>query len=187
MRRSLALTRRRARWMLPILVLGAVALTMFAFAGTAAADTIQFEIGKGGTNADGSCESFEPDGVPAGKQVWQFNLTQTQSGATMSASFSDGTTVTNKAEDDHNGKTSKWFIQTDLGAKLDSASATFTPDGENSQFVVSHCTAGETPQPPTPAGPPGGEGAAGAPGAEQAGAGQAGAAQAVTARPRVTG
>jgi len=130
-------------------LLGA-ALAMFAFVGTAFADTINYT-GQGTTN--GACDTFEQDaGVPAGKQVWQFNLTQTQAGATMSATFSDGTTVTNKAEDAHNGKTSFWFITTDLGATVSSASATFTPDGPNSQFVVSHCSTSGVP--PTTGPPP---------------------------------
>jgi chitinase len=126
------------------------ALVTFVFAGTAFADTIQFT-GQG-TNNDGTCETFQQDsGVPAGKQVWQFNLTSTNSGATMSATFSDGTTVTNKAEDDHNGNTSMWFITTDLGAMVTSASATFTPTQGNPQFVVSHCS---TNGPPPTTAPP---------------------------------
>ena len=130
------------------------ALTTFVFAGTAAADTITFT-GQG-TNADGTCKTFEGQPPPAGgTQTWQFNLTGTQPGATMSASFSDGTTVTDKPEDDHNGNTSFWFIVTDAGASLQSASATFTPvENGNPQFVVSHCTAGgEKPPPPTTAPP----------------------------------
>jgi hypothetical protein len=126
------------------------ALATFVFAGTAFADTTSITLGQGGTNPDGSCASFQQDGVPAGKQEWQFNLTNTQAGATLTASFSDGTSVTNKAEDDHNGNTSFWFIQTDLGAKLISATATFTPAGPgNSNLVVSHCVAGESPPPTT--------------------------------------
>jgi hypothetical protein len=129
--------------------LAVVVAAVVALALPAAADTIQFT-GQG-TNADGSCETFEGQPpAPGGTQTWQFNLTQTQAGATMSATFSDGTTVTDKAEDDHNGNTSMWFIVTDAGATLISASATFTPSGDNSQFVVSHCTAGGTkPPPPT--------------------------------------
>lgn len=123
----------------------------------ASADTITFT-GQG-TNADGSCGSFEGGPPsPGGTQVWQFNLTQTMAGATMSATFSDGTSVTNLAESAHNGKTSMWFITTAAGAKVTSASATFTPDGPNSQFVVSHCTAGggppTTPPPTTSPTPP---------------------------------
>jgi hypothetical protein len=136
-------------------LLGA-ALATFGFVGTAAADSINYT-GQGTTN--GACGQFIDDpSVPAGQQVWQFNLTQTQSGATMSASFSDGTTVTNKAEDNHTGKVSKWFIQTALGATVTSASANFTPDGPNSQFTVSHCTASGVPPttgpPPTTGTPP---------------------------------
>ena len=131
---------------------------MVALAIPAAADTITFT-GQG-TNANGTCGSFEGSPpAPGGTQTWQFNLTQTMPGATMSATFSDGTTVTNKAEDSHTGKVSKWFIVTAAGASVTSASANFTPDGPNSQFVVSHCTAG-TP-PPTTGGGGGGGGTPG--------------------------
>jgi hypothetical protein len=143
--------------------LAVVVAAVVALALPAAADTIQFT-GQG-TNADGSCGTFEGQPpAPGGTQTWQFNLTGTEAGATMSASFSDGTTVTDKPEDDHNGNTSMWFIVTDAGATLTSASATFTPaPNGNPQFVVSHCTAGgekppppttpETPTTPTPAAP----------------------------------
>ena len=133
--------------------LALVVAALVALAIPAAADTIQFT-GQG-TNADGSCGQFEGQPpAPGGTQTWQFNLTQTQAGATMSASFSDGTTVTNKPEDDHNGNTSFFFVVTDAGATLTSASATFTPSGANSQFVVSHCTAGGTPPTTPPTSPP---------------------------------
>lgn len=118
----------------------------------AAADTINFT-GQGTT--EGKCSQFEgPPPEPGGTQTWQFNLTQTMPGATMSASFSDGTSVTNIPEDSHTGKVSKWFITTAAGASVTSASASFTPDGPNSQLVVSHCTAGGQPPPPSPP-PPG--------------------------------
>ncbi|HYV58796.1 MAG TPA: hypothetical protein VFA62_01880, partial [Acidimicrobiia bacterium] len=115
----------------------------------AGADTITFT-GQG-TNADGTCGSFEGQPPPpGGTQTWQFNLTNSAAGATMSATFSDGTTVTNKAADNHTpGGVSMWFITTAAGAKVTSASATFTPSGTNPQFVVSHCTAGGTPPPTT--------------------------------------
>lgn len=142
--------RRRMGGFVTLVALGTV-LTIFGFAGTAFADTIQYT-GQGTTN--GACDTFQQDNnVPAGKQVWQFNLTGTNAGATMSATFSDGTTVTNKAEDTHNGNTSMWFITTDLGATVTSASATFTPvQNGNPQFVVSHCSSSSTPpttSPPT--------------------------------------
>src|SRR5436190_13748828 len=110
--------------------------------------TIQYT-GQGTTG--GACDTFlDPADSPvsfdpATQQVWQFNLTQTAAGATMSGSFSDGTTVTNKAEDTHTGKVSKWFIVTAKGATVVSASATYTPDGDNAQFVVSHCWGDNTP------------------------------------------
>jgi hypothetical protein len=120
------------------------------FAGTAFADTIQFT-GQG-TNQNGTCQTFEGQPPPAGgTQTWQFNLTGTQSGATMSATFSDNTSVWNIPENDHNGNTSFWFITTAAGASVTTASATFTPvQNGNPQFVVSHCTAGGTPPTTTP-------------------------------------
>ena len=147
--------RRRIGGFVTVGALGAV-LAIFGFAGTAFADTINFT-GQG-TNQNGTCGEFEGQPpAPGGTQTWQFNLTGTQPGATMSASFSDGTTVTDKPEDDHNGNTSFWFIVTDAGASVQSASATFTPvQNGNPQFVVSHCTAGGTPPttaPPTTAPP----------------------------------
>ena len=153
MQQTDASRRRRARRRFAIGGAGVVAglAAMVALAIPAAADTITFT-GQG-TNANGTCGEFEGSPpAPGGTQTWQFNLTQTMPGATMSATFSDGTTVTNKAEDNHNGKTSFWFITTSAGASVTSASANFTPDGPNSQFVVSHCTAGGTPPPTT--GPP---------------------------------
>src|SRR5205814_9109945 len=77
-----------------------------------------------------------------------------QAGAMMKKSFSDGTTLTTKPEDGHNGTTSFYFDVTDAGATLISASATFTPSGANSQFAVSHCTAGGTPPTTPPTSPP---------------------------------
>jgi len=62
--------------------------------------------------------------------------------------------VTKKAEDAHNGNPSFFFVVADAGATLASASATFTPSGANSQFVVSHCTAGGTPPTTPPTSPP---------------------------------
>jgi chitinase len=167
----------------------------------AAADTIQFT-GQG-TNANGTCGEFEgAPPQPGGTQTWQFNLTQTQPGARMSATFSDGTSVTNKLEDDHNGNTSFWFITTAAGASVTSASATFTPvnPGQgNPQFVVSHCTAGGAPPttappttaPPTTApprtAPPGTSPPVTSPPSAPGVAAQAGAAAAVTGQPRTTG
>jgi len=137
-------------------LLGA-ALATFGFVGTASADTITFT-GQG-TNANGTCGQFEGSPpAPGGTQTWQFNLTGTDGPATMSATFSDGTTVTNVPDDSpHAGNVSKWFIVTNAGASIVSASATRPESGGNPQFVVSHCTAGgELPPPPPPPGPPGG-------------------------------
>ena len=76
----------------------------------------------------------------------------------MSATFSDGTSVTNAPDDSpHAGNVSKWFIVTNAGASIVSASATRPESDGNPQFVVSHCTAGgELPPPPRPPGPNGG-------------------------------
>jgi hypothetical protein len=161
------------------------ALATFGFVGTAAADTITFT-GQG-TNANGTCGQFEgAPPAPGGTQTWQFNLTGTDGPATMSATFSDGTSVTNVPDDSpHPGNVSKWFIVTDAGASVVSASATRPETGGNPQFVVSHCTAGGEPPPPTTTppttAPPGGDGAQG-----QAGT-QVGAAVAVVAQPGFTG
>ena len=131
----------------------ATVLAIVSFAGTAFADTIQYS-GQGTTN--GACDTFEQDSnVPAGQQAWQFNLTGTAGPATMSATFSDGTVVTNLAEDQpHTGNVSKWTILTDAGATVLSASATRPESGGNPQFVVSHCATSEPPPttaPPTTA------------------------------------
>jgi hypothetical protein len=160
-----------------------VALATFGFVGTAAADTINFS-GQG-TNGDGTCGQFEGQPpAPGGTQTWQFNLTATDGPATMSASFSDGTSVTNVPDDSpHQGNVSKWFIVTNAGASIVSASATRPESDGNPQFVVSHCTAGgELTPPPPPPGPEGG-------GTEVGGvtATRPNAAAAVTAEVRFTG
>ncbi|HYV59628.1 MAG TPA: hypothetical protein VFA62_06120 [Acidimicrobiia bacterium] len=131
-----------------LVALGVMLAWLLVVIQPAAADTITFT-GQG-TNANGTCGQFEgTPPQPGGTQTWQFNLTQTDSGATMSATFSDGTSVTNIPENTHNGSTSMWFITTAAGASVTSASATFTPSGPNPQFVVSHCTAGGSPPPTT--------------------------------------
>ena len=134
-------------------ILGA-ALATFGFVGTAAADTINYT-GQG-ANRDGTCGEFEGSPpAPGGTQTWQFNLTATDGPATMSATFSDGTSVTNVPDDSpHAGNVSKWFIVTNAGASIVSASATRPESDGNPQFVVSHCTAGGTPPPPTTGTPP---------------------------------
>ena len=105
-----------------------------------------------GTNADGTCGSFqepgEGDPVPGpGRQIWQFNLTQqgNPEDARMDATFNDGTVITGAAPDRTAGMVAMWFIETDLGAALESATAFFDQGqaGANPQFVVSHCIAGE--------------------------------------------
>src|SRR5215470_2600739 len=77
--------------------LAAVVTLLAALAIPAAADTIQFT-GQGTDN--GACGSFEGQPPPpGGTQTWQFNLTGTDGPATMTASFSDGTSVTNLPDD----------------------------------------------------------------------------------------
>jgi hypothetical protein len=149
-------TRRRVMGRLAFAGLLGAALATFGFVGTAAADTITFT-GQG-TNRDGTCGEFEGSPpAPGGTQTWQFNLTATDGPATMSATFSDGTSVTNVPDDSpHPGNVSKWFIVTNAGASIVSASATRPESDGNPQFVVSHCTAGGELPPPTPPGPPGG-------------------------------
>jgi hypothetical protein len=141
-------------------LLGA-ALATFGFVGIAAADTINYT-GQG-ANQNGTCGEFEGGPpAPGGTQTWQFNLTATDGPATMSATFSDGTSVTNVPDDSpHPGNVSKWFIVTNAGASIVSASATRPETTGNPQFVVSHCTAGGTPPPTTgtpPTSTPGGGG-----------------------------
>ena len=142
--------RVRRRFAQSVAGLAVVLAAVVALAIPAAADTIPFT-GQG-TNADGTCGSFEgtpPD--PGGTQTWQFNLTGTDGPATMSASFSDGTSVTDLADDSpHPGNVSKWEIVTDAGASiLPGASATRPENEGQANFVVSHCTAGGTKPPPT--------------------------------------
>src|SRR5262245_34812757 len=129
--------------------LAAVVALLVALAIPAAADTIPFT-GQG-TNADGTCGEFEGQPpAPGGTQTWQFNLTGTAGPATMSATFSDGTSVTDLPEDQpHSGNVSKWSIVTDAGASVVTASATRPESDGNPQFVVSHCTAGGEKPPPT--------------------------------------
>ena len=134
--------------------LGVLLLCLLSIVGTAAADTINYT-GQG-ANQNGTCGEFEGGPpAPGGTQTWQFNLTATAGPATMSATFSDGTSVTNVPDDSpHAGNVSKWFIVTNAGASIVSASATRPESDGNPQFVVSHCTAGgELPPPPPPPGP----------------------------------
>jgi hypothetical protein len=162
-------------------LLGA-ALAAFGFVGTAVADTIPYT-GQGTNN--GACGEFEGSPpAPGGTQTWQFNLTGTGGSATMSATFSDGTSVTDVPDDSpHPGNVSKWFIVTNAGASIVSASATRPESDGNPQFVVSHCTAGgELPPPPRPPGPNGGSTEVGGVTATRPNA-----AAAVTAQPVFTG
>ena len=125
-----------------MLVLAAVAAVALFASAAGAAGTVTLEPGKGGTNADGSCQEVSGTG---GSQVWQFNLTGIQSGgdnALLTATFTVGG-VTDKSPDLVNGGVAKWFVTTPSGARLISASA----DGTDVTFgnghpnlVVSHCT-----------------------------------------------
>jgi hypothetical protein len=104
-----------------------------------------------GTGPDGECSDvrFNPE-VPAGSQLWQFNLTNLGGGAAQAridAEFDDNTSVTDLApglNGGGNGNLAHFFVHTEIGANLVSATAHF--DGaaaENPQFTVSHCNAGE--------------------------------------------
>ena len=145
------------------------------------------------TEDPGSSQQFAA-GDPAGKnaRVWQFNLTSTEPGATITASFSDGTSVSGQAESEHTGNVSKFFITTALDATLVSASVTFTPAaGGNSQLTVSHCIRGST-TPTTPTTPtqpegPGGEVVEQDSGQTQVGGVSATRPRPVIARPNLTG
>jgi hypothetical protein len=138
-----------------ILMIGALAAAGATAVAPAAhaAGTVTLTIGKGGTNADGSCGSVTGEGE---EQVWQFNLTGIKSGganALLTASFSDGTSVSGQSPDRVNGGVAKWFVTTESGATLTSASADATNvtfnAANNPNLVVSHCTlGGETPPPP---------------------------------------
>src|SRR5262249_9783578 len=160
MQRTGSSRRLRRRFAICGVGLVAVLAALAVLAIPAAADTIQFT-GQG-TNADRTRGMFEGSPAqPGGTQTWQFNLTRAAGPATMSATFSDGTTVTDLAENQpHTGNVSKWFIVTDAGASVVTASATRPENTGNAEFVVSHCTAGgeKPPTPPTPPGPPGGGG-----------------------------
>ena len=183
MRGSLVSARRRARWMLPMLVLGVAALTIFAFVGTAVADTIDW---KGNGAESGFCNDVSQDpSVPQGQQSWLFILTSPDTGPwTLTTSFQNSTPGPVDGVQQGNGSV-HFTVLTSAGDKLLSASA--TNGTKNSVLTVSHCGVNEQPPPtpPGPPGPPGEEGAGGAPSAP--GAAQAGAAEAVRAPARFTG
>ncbi len=102
-----------------------------------------------GTNADGTCESFERDrsvNVPAGQQAWHFVLNQQgdPESATIDATFDDGTTVTDQGPTRTSGPVAHFYVFTAQGAALVSATAHPAGDqGRNPQFVVSHCVKGK--------------------------------------------
>jgi hypothetical protein len=179
---SLTLTRRRARWLLPLLLLS-VGLTTFAFVGTAAAEPVDWK-GNGADN--GFCNDVSQDpSVPQGQQSWLFILTSPDTGPwTLTTSFQNSTPGPVDGVQQGNGSV-HFTVLTSAGDKLLSASATNGTD--KSVLTVSHCGVNEQPPPtpPGPPGPPGEEGAGGAPSAP--GAAQAGAAEAVRAPARFTG
>lgn len=115
--------------------------------GTALAAPTSLEHTGQGTNDDGTCEQIVPDeDLAPGEQVWHFVLTgQDDPGAaTMDAEFNDDTSVTDLAPERTPGQTAHFFVTTDAGASLDSATAYFDTEqaGANPQFVVSNCFGG---------------------------------------------
>jgi hypothetical protein len=132
------LYRRRIRFGVFAMVVG-IATVMFA--ATAFADVVEWT--GNGTNPDGTCEDVRGD--ESDSQVWQFNLTGVASEpALLSYSFDDGTTGTDVPNDTFTGNVAKWFVTTDAGAALLSASADATLTGQGrSILTISHCTFAE--------------------------------------------
>jgi hypothetical protein len=109
---------------------------------------------------NGACNNFEEGEVPDGRQIFQFNLqpTANPASALLTASFSDGTSVTDMAPTSQQGATAHWLVETDLDATVLSASATHEPhQSDNAQLVVSHCVRGEPNGEPPNGEPPNGE------------------------------
>jgi hypothetical protein len=121
------------------------ALIFSVFIPTTFAATVTWN---GNGTDDGVCSDISIDeNVDEGRQVWQFNLTSTGDGPNaLTASFDDGTTVSGQVQDEMTGPVAKWYIETDAGAVLESATAV---DGTaNSVLTISHCTVGPTVEEP---------------------------------------
>lgn len=126
-----------------VVVAMAAAVALIAVASPAHAEDIVWS-GQGTDNGVCSNIQFDPS-VPAGSQIWQINLNPVTnpSSARLTASFSDGTNVADKAPDSAQGANAQFLVTTSLGATLQSASATFESHQGNTQITVSHCRVGE--------------------------------------------
>lgn len=119
---------------------------MIGSAGAAFAAPTSLDHTGQGTNDDGTCASFEGD-AEADEQVWQFNLTgqSNPEDATMDAEFDDGTSVSGLEPGATPGQVAHFFVTTEEGAALTSATAFFDSEqAGNPQFTVSHCSTGES-------------------------------------------
>jgi hypothetical protein len=125
----------------------ATAALMLGAAGPALAEELDPIEWTGQGTDNGVCADVEVDAeVPAGSQLWHFVLNQQgdPGATTMAAEFSDGTNVSGHSPADTSGPVAHFFVLTDAGAVL--LSATAFPAGEqgaNPQFVVSGCFVGE--------------------------------------------
>jgi hypothetical protein len=191
MRGSPSLARRRVRWM-PILFLVGVALTMFAFVGTAAAAEASDPRAEFVNNDNATTCADVGDSSP--------NILEQDGNADKSDGNVSGTVSHNPPRDTLNVVVLNPAFQVNAvvvkgGNGYNVYRGNFpdmiTPNTNGgppagfSHWYVCYGPAQPPPTPPGPPGPPGGEGSAGAPAAP--GAEQAGAAAAVTARARFTG
>jgi hypothetical protein len=127
-------------------VAATIALTLGASASAfAQPDPIEWT-GQGTSN--GVCNDVQTDdAVPDGRQIWHFVLNQQRTdpgGATMDATFDDGTTVAGQEPGQVSGQVAHFFVESAEGATLLSATAYPAGNqGPNPQFVVSHCVVGK--------------------------------------------
>jgi hypothetical protein len=146
--------KQRSRFGIVLIVAGFLTILLSGFTGSASAAPSPAFTGStvtwtGGGTTNGYCSQV--NGEPTGSQTWQFNLTGIDSNgqnARLTASFDDGTSVSNLAPDQVNGGVAKWFVTTDAGAKLLSASAdvsNVTMGDGNANLTVSHCDFTGTP------------------------------------------
>lgn len=139
-------------------VLAALALTLLA-AGAVAADTASIKSSQTGswTNAPASCDSFTT--AQPGQVVWHFSARTTTADFTLTATFSDGTTVSGRPVDRVTGTSQRhWYVTTaasdssgdavELQAASISGTGTITPNSFNLSNV---CANPDTPIPEAPA------------------------------------
>jgi hypothetical protein len=135
--------------------LAVVVAALVALAIPAAADTVNWAgPGKGGTNADGTCQNVTGSGT---QQTWHFVLTSPGPGPwELTATFANSGTITDSGVQQGMGSVF-FFVTTSAGDMLQSASA--TNGTANSQLTVSDCTLSNAPPPttgpPVTTGPPG--------------------------------